>query len=284
MCVCVCVCFSSPPPSSLSNLGLWDVVKASFTHDLFTPPPELRVRTMSVLTVCTRTMRTLSVRVRQTSAQELPSLAAASTSMGTLYVVYVCTFRTKRGTLRQYVGMTKVSGGHSVEAALAKRKVFLVKRPVAWLKCARFETLRMVAVGTPSSWEDALAEEAFESARRICRSPMIARGGPWCVPGDRSTLPVEHRRQVRAVNALLSSDGTASAKRRALRGLPGRALRAHLTGRGYVDVQQILAAARKQQPGAVHRKWYASSREAERRYDVSRKGRASQSRRNARRR
>lgn len=196
--------------------------------------------------------------------------------MGVLYQVYWLSFTTLLGTAREYVGMTKVKSGQTPKAALSERRRWHLCKPVAWLKCAVAASIRLYPIGSPCSYEDALADEALEAAARIQRNPRRCRGGPWIIPGERSVLLPEHARQVDAVSEVAGMATARAAQRRLLLTLPGRALRCHLEGKNYVEVPRRV---RLQNSGCENRVKYESSRRAERRYMQSPKGKASNKRR-----
>lgn len=201
------------------------------------------------------------------------------------YQVYLLTFTTILGTLRQYVGMTKVRTGETPSVALRRRRHWHVAKPVAWLKTAVEDSMRMMSIGGPSSKDDALADEAIEAAIRISDAPRHCRGGPWCLPGSYSVLPDEHSNQVKSVIAATKDATTQAAKRRALRALKGKALTSHLAGARFTDdvphiVQSRSGWGKAQNSGHQNRKTYESSRLAQLRYVKTPKGKLSQKRRN----
>jgi len=201
------------------------------------------------------------------------------------YQVYLLTFTTVLGTLRQYVGMTKVRTGEAPSVALRRRRHWHVAKPVAWLKTAVEDSMRMASLGGPSSKDDALADEAIEAAMRINDAPRHCRGGPWCLPGRYSVLPDEHSNQVKAVVAAAKDATTQAAKRRAVRALKGKALMSHLAGTLFTDDAPpvVRTSWKAQNSGHENRKIYQSSRAAQLRYVRTPKGKRSQQRRNANR-
>ena len=202
------------------------------------------------------------------------------------YQVYLLTFTTILGTLRQYVGMTKVHTGETSSVALRRRRHWHVAKPVAWLKTAVEDSMRMMSIGCPASKDDALADEAIEAAMRISDAPRHCRGGPWCVPGRYSVLPEEHSNQIKSVVAATKDATTQAAKRRALRALKGKALTSHLAGARFIDdVPRVVRSCwgKPQNSGHQNRKTYQSSRLAQLRYVKTPKGKLSQKRRNANR-
>ena len=191
--------------------------------------------------------------------------------MGVLYQVYLVVFRTALGTLREYVGVTKVAHGETSGEALRRRRRWHLKQPVAWLRCAVPETVRLSKLGTPQAYEDALADEATEAATHIAANPRRCRGGPWCVPGERSVLLPEHKHQVASVCEAVAAAASQAEIRRRLLALPGRALRAHLEGRNFVE-EPKTKRVRKQNSGNENRQLYGSSRLAEKKYMQSPNG------------
>ena len=220
-----------------------------------------------------------------TQARQQPSETPTSTiqlcfcsewQMGILYQVYWLSFTTLLGTAREYVGMTKVKSGQTPKAALSERRRWHLSKPVAWLKCAVAASVRLYPIGALCGYEDALGDEALEAAVRIQRNPRRCRGGPWCIPGKRSVLPPEHARQVDDVCGAAGTAAAKAAQRRLLLTLPGRALRCHLEGKSYVETPKRV---KRQNSGCQNRVVYESSRRAERRYQRSSKGTASNKRR-----
>jgi len=92
------------------------------------------------------------------------------------YLVYLATYKSQRGTSRQYVGHTR---------CLDARKVWHRKKPPAWMKPREGELeVKTLETGLKTKG-DALAAEALHAARAVTKAPGLARGGPWVKP----TLP-----------------------------------------------------------------------------------------------
>ena len=117
------------------------------------------------------------------------------------YSVYRASYKTVKGTWRDYLGYTP---------ALDLRLWWHKNKPPAWMRCRGSEiTLTVVENGLATKAE-ALACEALHAARAVTRSPLVARGGPWVRP-----TPPEGALEEAAAVAKCSSFGALFAQAKA---------------------------------------------------------------------
>ena len=112
------------------------------------------------------------------------------------YLVYWARFRTRRGTVRIYIGYTK---------CLEVRRVYHNGKPPAWLKCKGHESeleYKVLEEGIESI-ETALALEALHSARAIAAEPESVRGGPWAKPKKLTPKMLDEVRAAASVRSLM---------------------------------------------------------------------------------
>jgi hypothetical protein len=113
------------------------------------------------------------------------------------YILYAATC-TERGVAKRYVGIAGVRKGCSARAALLERRSWHLKERVAWFRGCDMATLSLRLLNSGLSLQQALADEALETARLAAeKGKAHVRGGPWC----RRTLPADDVKEMLAVGS-----------------------------------------------------------------------------------
>lgn len=108
-----------------------------------------------------------------------------------MYIVYLATYMTLLGTVRQYIGHTR---------RIDARRHYHSTKPPAWMKPKKEELKFKTLEAGLRTKGDALAAEALHAARAIARAPGLARGGPWVKP----ELPVGALAEAQAASRVRS--------------------------------------------------------------------------------
>ena len=83
---------------------------------------------------------------------------------------------------RRYIGTFKVHGNQTKESARRLREEYHRTLPVAWLRSASADSMNMQPIGHCMRLQDALLEEAIQSATAFTDGGAPCRGGPWAHP------------------------------------------------------------------------------------------------------
>ena len=81
--------------------------------------------------------------------------------------------------VRRYIGIFKIRKNQTRESARKNREKHHAVLPVEWLRQSDPATVTMRAVGQPMRVEEALLQEAIDTAHALVDGEGPVRGGPW---------------------------------------------------------------------------------------------------------